>query len=152
MIAGAFRDLLAELGEDPDHAVLRTLVPVSVRSDGDDAPNNQVAAMIAELPIGIADPLERLAWIRDQMEHLKTSGQADTTQTLTTLAGLTTHRPRPCAAGRHRIGRHIPQRAVGTVTTNVRGPDHTLYAAGQRWSPTNRSCRSPKASASGWRS
>ncbi len=108
VIAGAFRDLLADLGEDPDHAVLRTLVPVSVRSDGDDAPNNQVAAMIAELPIGIADPLERLASIRDQMEHLKASGQADTTQTLTTLAGLTAPvRPRAGAAGRHR---HRPSR------------------------------------------
>ena len=133
VIAGAFRDLLAELGEDPDHAVLRTLVPVSVRSDGDDAPNNQVAAMIAELPIGIADPLERLASIRDQMEHLKASGQADTTQTLTTLAGLTA--PSVLALALRAatvIGRHVPQRAVGTVTTNVRGPDHTLYAAGRK--------------------
>ena len=133
VIAGAFRDLLADLGEDPDHAVLRTLVPVSVRSDGDDAPNNQVAAMIAELPIGIADPLERLASIRDQMEHLKASGQADTTQTLTTLAGLTA--PSVLALALRAatvIGRHVPQRTVGTVTTNVRGPDHTLYAAGRK--------------------
>ena len=133
VIAGAFRDLLADLGEDPDHAVLRTLVPVSVRSDGDDAPNNQVAAMIAELPIGIADPLERLASIRDQMEHLKASGQADSTQTLTTLAGLTA--PSVLALALRAatvIGRHVPQRAVGTVTTNVRGPDHTLYAAGRK--------------------
>ena len=30
------------------------------------------------------------------------------------------------------IGRHVPQRTVGTVTTNVRGPDHTLYAAGRK--------------------
>ena len=60
VIAGAFRDLLTDLGEDPDHAVLRALVPVSVRPAGDGAPNNQVSAMIAELPSAIADPLERL--------------------------------------------------------------------------------------------
>jgi diacylglycerol O-acyltransferase len=44
VIAGAFRDLLADLDEDPDHAVVRALVPVSVRSEGDGAPNNQVTA------------------------------------------------------------------------------------------------------------
>ena len=127
VIAGTFRDLLADLGEDPDHAVLRALVPVSVRADGDGAPNNQVTAIIAELPIGIADPLERLASMRDQMEHLKASDHADIGQTLTALSGLTP--PSVLALALRAatiIGRQFPQRAVGTVTTNVRGPDHTL--------------------------
>ena len=35
VIAGAFRELLTDRSEDPDHAVVRTLVPVSVRSSGD---------------------------------------------------------------------------------------------------------------------
>jgi diacylglycerol O-acyltransferase / wax synthase len=133
VIAGAFRELLEDLGEDPDHAVLRALVPVSVRSDEDGAPNNQVTAMIAELPVGMSDPLERLTSMRDQMEHLKASGQADATQMLTTLAGLTA--PSVLALALRAatlIGRHVPQRSIGTVTTNVRGPDHTLYAAGRK--------------------
>ena len=35
VIAGAFRELLTDRDEDPDHAVVRTLVPVSIRSNGD---------------------------------------------------------------------------------------------------------------------
>jgi diacylglycerol O-acyltransferase / wax synthase len=89
--------------------------------------------VIAELPIGIADPLERLVSMRRQMELLKASGQADTGQSLTALTGFTA--PSVLALALRAatvIGRQFPQRAVGTITTNVRGPDHTLYAAGRR--------------------
>ncbi len=133
VIAGAFRDLLAELGEQPDDAVLRALVPVSVRTAGDGAPNNQVSAMIAELPVSIADPLERLDSMSAQMTRLKASGQADATQLLTAIADWTP--PSLLAMGLRAsaaIGSHVPQRTIGTVTTNVRGPEHTLFAAGRR--------------------
>ena len=90
--------------------------------------------MIAELPIGIADPLERLASIRDQMEHLKASGQADIDPDA--HRARRSHpairpRARRCGPPPSSAGT-FPQRAVGTVTTNVRGPDHTLYAAGRK--------------------
>jgi WS/DGAT/MGAT family acyltransferase len=133
VIAGAFRDLLADLGEDPDHAVLRALVPVSVRPAGDGTPNNQVSALVAELPVSVADPLERLASIRAEMTRLKASGQVDTAQLLSAVADLTP--PSLLALGLRAataIGSQFPQGAVGTVTTNIRGPEHTLYAAGRR--------------------
>ena len=133
VVAGAFRDLLTARSEDPDHAVLRSLVPVSIRPVGDGAPNNQVSAMIAELPIGIADPLERLASTRHQMDLLKQSHQAETNQALTTLAGLAA--PSLLALGLRAAGamaREFPQRSVDTVTTNVAGPQHPLYGAGRR--------------------
>ena len=133
VIAGAFRDLLASRSDDPDHAVLRTLVPVSVRSAGDRTPSNQVSAMIAELPIGIADPLERLASMRQQMEQLKQSDQAETTEQLTALAGLAA--PSLLALGIRAVGamaREFPQQAIHTVTTNVVGPQQPLYAAGRQ--------------------
>ena len=41
-------------------ATVRTLVPVSVRAADDRTANNQVSAIIAELAVGIADPIERL--------------------------------------------------------------------------------------------
>ena len=134
VIAGAFRDLLAELGEEPDDAVLRALVPVSVRTAGDGAPNNQVSAMIAELPVSIADPLERLESMSAQMTRLKASGQADTAQLLTAIADWTPpsllamglrasardRKPRPAAHDRHGDDQR------------PRGPEHTLFAAGRR--------------------
>ena len=65
-ITGAFRDLLVERG-DPVDVVLHSLVPVSVRAAVDTSPNNQVAAMVAELPVGIADPVAWLTAIQKQM-------------------------------------------------------------------------------------
>ena len=50
--------------------------------------NNRVSAMIAELPVGIADPAERLAAIRAQMDGLKESKQAVAGEVLTSLAGF----------------------------------------------------------------
>ena len=133
VIAGAFRELLTARDENPDQAVVRTLVPVSTRSSGDLARNNQVSAMIAALPVGITDPVERLASMRQQMEDLKASNQADTAGALPVLAGLAA--PALLAAALKltaAMGRQFPQRAITTVTTNVPGPQHPLYAAGRQ--------------------
>ena len=56
VITGAFRELLLARGDRPEDTVLRSLVPVSVRPTGDHTANNQVAAMIVELPVHVADP------------------------------------------------------------------------------------------------
>src|ERR1019366_5936304 len=70
-IAGGFRELLISRGEAVDR-VVRTLVPVSVRSPGEyGIYNNRVSAMFADLPVAIADPLERLAAVSAQMTELK---------------------------------------------------------------------------------
>jgi WS/DGAT/MGAT family acyltransferase len=132
VITGAFRDLLSARLDDPDHAVLRSLVPVSVRPVGDHSANNQVSAMVAELPVGIADPLDRLASMRKQMERLKGSDQAATVEALPALAGL--FPPSMLSLGLRTAGamaREFPQRAINTVTTNVPGPQYPLYAAGR---------------------
>jgi hypothetical protein len=84
--------------------------------------------MIAELPVGIADPAERLAAIRAQMDGLKESKQAVAGEVLTSLAGFA---PATLLALGARVARGIPQRNVNTVTTNVPGPQFQLYAAGR---------------------
>jgi hypothetical protein len=89
VIAGAFRELLADLDEArtmPCYAP-RVRSPSGRNETGH--PTNQVVAMVAELPVRIADPLERPISISRQMELLKTSGPADTGQTLTALGGFT---------------------------------------------------------------
>jgi diacylglycerol O-acyltransferase len=132
VIAGAFRDLLLARGDDADGAVLRSLVPVSVRAPGDRTANNQVASMIAELQVGIADPLERLEATRRHMSTLKASHQADASGTLNSLAS---YAPPMLYAVVLRAGsaaiRRLPQRSVNTVTTNVPGPGYALYALGR---------------------
>jgi hypothetical protein len=54
--------LLAHRGEPADGLVLRSLVPVSVRGPGEDgAITNRISAVLANLPVGEADPVWRLA-------------------------------------------------------------------------------------------
>lgn len=130
IITRGFRDLLLRRGEAVDERVVRTLVPVSVRKpDERGAYNNRVSAMFAELPVGIADPVERLGAIRAQMDHLKESNQAVAAETLTSLSGFAP--PMLLALGA-RIFSRLEQHTVQTVTTNVPGPQTPLYAAGRR--------------------
>jgi WS/DGAT/MGAT family acyltransferase len=125
-----FRDLLTRRGENVDRRVVRTMVPVSVRTQGERGTyNNKVSAMFADLPVGIADPLERLASIRSQMEGLKESRQAIAGSTLTSLSGFA---PAMLLALGGRVATRTPQRAVNTVTTNVPGPQHPMYLEGCR--------------------
>ena len=130
MITRGFHDLLRSRGEDIKDRVVRTLVPVSVRKpDERGAYNNRVSAMFAELPVGLEDPIERLASIRSQMDDLKESKQAVAAETLTSLSGFAP--PMLLALGA-RIFSRLEQNTVQTVTTNVPGPQQPLYAAGRR--------------------
>jgi diacylglycerol O-acyltransferase / wax synthase len=130
VITNGFRSLLLSRGEQVDDRVIRTLVPVSVRTeDARGTPDNRVSAMFAELPIGIEDPLERLGSIRQQMAELKESKGAVAGEVLTSLSGFAP--PMLLALG-ERAAAHLGQRNVNTVTTNVPGPQYALYAVGRR--------------------
>jgi WS/DGAT/MGAT family acyltransferase len=130
VLTRGFRDLIMARDESPDGRVVRTLVPVSVRlADERGVYNNRVSAMFAELPVGIADPAERLAAIRKQMDGLKESKQAVAGEVLTSLSGFA---PALLLAVGTRVAFRIPQRNVNTVTTNVPGPQQPLYACGRQ--------------------
>jgi diacylglycerol O-acyltransferase len=130
IITNGFRQLLLERGESVDGRVVRTLVPVSVRTPGERGTyNNRVSAMFAELPVGISDARERLDSIRAQMDGLKESKQAVAGEVLTSLTGFAP--PMLLALGT-RLATRIPQRNVNTVTTNVPGPQFPLYACGRQ--------------------
>lgn len=129
VLTRGYRDLLTERGEDVEDRVVRTLVPVSVRSASERGTyNNRVSGMIAELPVGIADPRERLEAIREQMNGLKESKQAVAGEVLTSLSGFA---PSLLLALGTRVAMRIPQRNINTVTTNVPGPQWQLYACGR---------------------
>jgi WS/DGAT/MGAT family acyltransferase len=132
-VAGGYRELLLGRGEDADHAVLRSLVPVSVRSeDARGVPGNRVSAFLYELPIHLADPLDRLRVVREEMRDLKGSHMADAGEAVTTLGNLAP----PMVVGAvtrvgSRVMHRLPQRSVNTVTTNVPGPQFPLYCVGR---------------------
>ncbi|MCH7707321.1 MAG: wax ester/triacylglycerol synthase family O-acyltransferase [Myxococcales bacterium] len=89
VISKGFRELLLSRGLSVEDKVVRTLVPVSVRREGERGIyNNRVSAMFAELPVGIEDPLKRLDAVRVQMEHLKEKKQAVAAEVLTSLSGF----------------------------------------------------------------
>ena len=133
-ITRGFRDLLMAHGEPPDRRTVRTLVPVSVRkADERGTYNNRVSAMVADLPVGIADPVDRLAAIRGQLRGLKDSRQAVAAETLMSLGGFAP--PLLLALGARAsmsAARRIPRWQLATVTTNVLGPRQPLYALGRR--------------------
>jgi len=133
VITGAFRDLLLAAGDQVDGMVIHSLVPVNVRRPGDLTANNQVSVIIAELPVGIADPVERLKAVQLDMAKVKASHQADAGKTLTSMAGLAV--PTVFALSLRTmtsVMRAMPQRSVNTVTTNVQGPPKALYAVGRK--------------------
>ena len=129
-ITRGFRDLLISRGGEVEGCAVRTMVPVSVRLPGERGTyNNRVSAMFAELPVGLADPGERLDAIRAQMAGLKDSKQAVAGEVLTSLSGFAP--PMLLSLGM-RAAVRLPQGNVHTVTTNVPGPQFPLYAAGRR--------------------
>jgi len=129
VITRGFRDLLRERGEPVKDRFVRSLVPVSVRREDERGSyNNRVSAMFAELPVGLADPVERLSALHLQMRDLKEHHQAVAAESLTSISGFAP--PMLLALGA-RLFSGLEQHAVQTVTTNVPGPQRRLYAAGR---------------------
>ncbi|MEO8828376.1 wax ester/triacylglycerol synthase family O-acyltransferase [Lapillicoccus sp.] len=129
-IAGGFRALLCSRGQSVEGRTVRTMVPVSTRlTDERGALGNQVSAVFADLPVGQADPIERLREVSAQLHTLKTGGTALGVDALLGAADLL---PASLYALGVKVWAHSPQRAFSTVTTNVPGPQMPLYLLGRR--------------------
>jgi WS/DGAT/MGAT family acyltransferase len=130
VIAGAFRSLLIWRGERCDPHSVRSLVPVSVRTQSTRGVlDNEVSAMLPYLPVEVPDPVRRLQVMQDRMCGLKASKEALAGDALVRLARS---EPPPLVSLAVRMGFRLPQRSIGTVTTNVPGPAHPLYALGRQ--------------------
>ena len=67
-ISGGFRALLLARGEEPGPHMVPSLVPVSVRAPGEESIyENRVSAMLADLPVHIADPVQRLKAVQAEL-------------------------------------------------------------------------------------
>jgi len=126
-VAGALGSYMRRHDFDTDELVLKALVPVSVREPSERGTlGNRLAAMWAPLPVGIDDPVERLAVISEAMAGMKHSGRAVGAQTLVELSGFAS--PTLVALAARLQAR---QRLFNVVVTNVPGPQFPLYLLGR---------------------
>jgi WS/DGAT/MGAT family acyltransferase len=130
-ISGGFRDLLQGRGElSSEKLVVRSMVPVSVRRENQKGSlNNQVSAVFVDLPVGLADPLDRLASIRGQMDEYKRAMQAVDANSIISMGNFVA--PTLLSMG-VRAAMQAGQMWCQAVTTNVPGPRVPLYVLGKR--------------------
>ena len=128
VVTGALRRDLRRRKALEGTSELVAMVPVSVRSDeARGALGNQVAAVMAQLPVGIEDPAVRVASIATSMRRVKDSGQAVGAQVLTDLTGFA---PPTIMGQASRLV--VRQRFFNLVVTNVPGPQIPLYMLGRK--------------------
>ncbi|MCX4656648.1 wax ester/triacylglycerol synthase family O-acyltransferase [Streptomyces microflavus] len=74
VVAGALRRWMEERGEALTGTDPRALVPVSRRRPGGAVTGNRLSAYLLDLPVGTADPRERLRTVRGAMDRNKAAG------------------------------------------------------------------------------
>ena len=130
VVAGALGRDLRRRGVDVRGLELKAMVPVSVRGEeGRGQLGNQVAAVMAALPVGVDDPRMRYEAISTSMRRVKDSGQAVGAQVLTNLTGFAP--PNVMSQASRLVAR---QRWFNLVVTNVPGPQIPLYLIGREMS------------------
>jgi len=127
VISGALRSYLREHGVKTDRTELKAMVPVNVRAEHEHLKlGNRVSMMVAPLPIGITDPVERLRQVSAAMDLLKSSGQAEQMERVVALTDLL---PPPLQRPLAQLQASVTP--VNTICTNVPGPRETRYLLGQ---------------------
>jgi diacylglycerol O-acyltransferase / wax synthase len=127
-ISAALRGYLERRGLKPDRMELRAMLPVNVRRPDEHlALGNRVSMLVAPLPVGIFDPLERLRQVRAATAQLKERGQASR---MTRMVELLELLPAPLQKPLGWL--QVQAAPVNTVCTNVPGPPVSLYAQGKR--------------------
>jgi diacylglycerol O-acyltransferase len=128
VVTGALRSFLLARGVRTEGVEMRALVPVSVRTLGErHTMGNRIAAMRGPLPVYIADPLQRLRFVRHAMDGLKESKQALGAEV---IAGAQNFAPPTILAQASRL--NFSTRLFNLIVTNVPGPQFPLYVLGRR--------------------
>ena len=128
-ITDSFRAALLRRGERPRHNSLRTLVPVSIRSnDALGVPDNRVSLMLPFLPVEKEDPVEQLRAVHRRLSRTKGSGQREAGAVFVAAASVV---PFPFTAWAVRVLTKLPQRGVVTLATNVPGPRQRMRIMGR---------------------
>ncbi len=87
-VTGALRHYMQDHGESVEGVTIRAGLSVNLHPP-DVAPplGNHAGAVLVELPIGIANPLDRLAYVKRRMDQLKTSPEASLLHSLLAALG-----------------------------------------------------------------
>lgn len=127
-MTGALRRYMQSRRERVDGLNFRAIVPVNLRPP--DAPlelGNKFGLVFLSLPIGIADPVERLAELKRRMDDLKHTPEAVVAFGLLNVFGVAPTEVESVAV-------EIFGAKATAVMTNVPGPRQTIYLAGSRMS------------------
>ena len=129
-ITEGYRCVLLHRGEKPRPDSLRTLVPVSVRSNDDalDKPGNRLSIMLPYLPVDLDDLIEQLRTVHSRLTRTKQGGQR---QAGNIAVSASSYVPFMLSSWMIRLLTRLPQRGIVTLATNVRGPHRRLEMMGQ---------------------
>jgi diacylglycerol O-acyltransferase len=125
-VAGAIRAYLKQKGENVDGIEVRAMVPVNLRSAGDEGTlGNRFGLVTLSLPIWEGNPFARLFLVRERMDELKHSFQPPLTLGLLAAVGLAPKLVQQAFLD-------MLAAKASAVMTNVPGPKEPLYLAGNR--------------------
>jgi WS/DGAT/MGAT family acyltransferase len=123
-LAGALRRYMEGRGQSADGLNIRAAVPVNLRSPEElDRLGNRFGFVFLDLPVGVADPYQRLLVLKRRMDDIKDSPEAAVTFGVLNVLGWV-----PTAADK-RAFTMLADKATAIVT-NVPGPREQLYLAG----------------------
>lgn len=126
-VAGGVRCLMCARGERTEGRTVQVLVPVGADHHGDHQLGNRVSAMLVRLPIGSADPVDRLRSVSRAETSCKHHHQA---LAAALLLEMLDPFPQPVLATVARLVHRQP--FFNLVVTNIPGPDVPLYVLGAR--------------------
>ncbi|MBV8659699.1 MAG: wax ester/triacylglycerol synthase family O-acyltransferase [Burkholderiales bacterium] len=123
-VAGALGGYLAERGDDVDGLEIRASVPVNLRSENKlDELGNCFGMVFLPLPLGVANPIERVYEVRRRMGEIKGGYEALITLGLLAVVGVLPDMiEQP-------ILEYFSTKSTA-VMTNVPGPREPIYMAG----------------------
>jgi diacylglycerol O-acyltransferase / wax synthase len=123
-VAGGLRRYLAARGEPTDGLNLRAMVPVSLRPpEAADKLGNYFGLVILSLPVGIVDPMRRLAVLKRRMDKIKDTPEAMVAYGIVNALGAS-----PVMVEKAMMAFFAAK--ISAVMTNVPGPREKLYFVG----------------------
>jgi len=125
-MTGALRRYL--LNRDSLVDEIRVMVPYNLRAPGEPLPRelgNRFGLVYLTLPVGIADPADRLAEVHRRMDAIKHSREGGLSYAILEAVGRTPHQIEQSLLD-------VFAQKTSAVLTNVQGPSEPVYFAGRK--------------------